>query len=544
MSQLNPLPVVQSIIDIRQERYSANTKAWEPLLERYETYLTTACSEGNDSSKQRHQSRGQLLARDRISLLLDPDSPFLELCPFAGHSLKDSSPNANMIGGIGIVSGRPCMIISHIPTVSAGAWNEFLVIKQNRLTEIATENHLPVIGLVQSAGVNLPYQFRVFHKGGQIFRDLAVRSALNIPSCAVVFGSSTAGGAYQPALSDYTIMVKDQAQVFLGGPPLVKMATGETVEAEALGGAKMHAETTGLADQIAVDEFDAIRKVREWILSLSPPSSQASPSTPSHSPPPPRYPSTDLLSLVDPDIRKPFPMSEVLLRLVDDSRLSPFKPTYGRNLITTFAHIHSHPVGIIANATPVIHSDEALKGSQFIRLCNQQSLPIIFLHNVTGFMVGPKAETSGIIKKGAQFVSAVSVSKVPHISLIMGASYGAGNYAMCGRSYKPRFLFSWPSGRCSVMGPEQLAGVMETIQGRSARNRGGGEEGEERRRREVKELRDRVEREGECYSTSAHVLDDGVIHPLDTREVLGMCLEVVKIPGVRGAEEHRALARM
>ena len=546
MVSANTFPVIESTVDIRQEHFIANRRAWQPLIDKFEAALATACSEGNDASRSRHQIRGQILARDRISLLLDDDSPFLELCLFAGHGMRDSSPCANIIAGIGTVYGRQCMIISHIPTISGGAWTEFTVVKQNRVTEIATENHLPVIGLVQSAGVNLPYQFRVFHKGGQIFRDLAIRSQLNLPSCAVVFGSSTAGGAYHPALSDHTIFVKDQAQVFLGGPPLVKMATGEIVEAEALGGAKIHAEVTGLADQIAIDEFDAIRKVREWVTSLS---NNNNPSTSTTSLPlPPRYPSSDLLSLVSPDIRKPFPMTEVLLRLVDDSRHSPFKPTFGPNLITTFTQIHGHKTGIIANATPVIHADEALKGTQFIRLCNQQSLPIIFLHNVTGFMVGPKAEHQGIIKKGAQFVSAVSVSRVPHISVIIGASYGAGNYAMCGRSYRPRFLFAWPSGRCSVMGPEQLAGVMETVQGRSRANRQGRNEDDEKKKRkqkkEVQDLRDRVEREGECYSTSAVVLDDGIIDPRDTRDVLGMCLEVVKIPPVRGADEHRALARM
>lgn len=254
MATTNTFPVIESTVDIRQERYVANRKAWQPLLDKFDAALATACSEGNEASKTRHQSRGQLLARDRISLLLDTDSPFLELCGFAGHGLKDSSPCANLIAGIGLVCGRPCMVISHIPSISGGAWNEYTVVKQNRVTEIATENDLPVVGLVQSAGVNLPYQFRVFHKGGQIFRDLAVRSLLGKPSCAVVFGSSTAGGAYHPALSDYTIFVKDQAQVFLGGPPLVKMATGETVDAEHLGGAKIHAEVTGLADQIAVDE--------------------------------------------------------------------------------------------------------------------------------------------------------------------------------------------------------------------------------------------------------------------------------------------------
>ncbi|KND87609.1 putative methylcrotonoyl-CoA carboxylase beta chain, mitochondrial [Tolypocladium ophioglossoides CBS 100239] len=381
----------------------------------------------------------------------------------------------------------------------------------------------------QLLGVFLPQQFKVFHAGGQIFRDLARRSQLGQQSCAIVFGSSTAGGAYHPALSDYSIFVRGQAQVFLGGPPLVKMATGEVVEAEELGGAETHAKITGLADQIANDEFDAIRKAREWVATLGCwPTAQVAVS---ETPLPPRYPAEDLLALVNPDVRKPFDMVEILLRLVDDSRLSTFKPSYGHN------------VGIVANRVPVINVDEASKGAQFVRLCNQSNLPIIFLHNVTGFMVGKKAEHAAIIKKGAQMVSAVSCSTVPHISVILGASYGAGNYAMCGRAYKPRFLFTWPTGRCSVMGPDQLAGVMQTIEANSARSKGKEVDGAAVESR-VQKLRDSVQSDSESYRTSAALLDDGVIDPRDTRHVLGMCLEVVKIPGVKGADGHRVLARM
>jgi acetyl-CoA carboxylase carboxyltransferase component len=414
------------------------------------------------------------------------------------------------------------------------------VLKQNRVTAIATENRLPIIALVQSAGVFLPQQFRVVHAGGQIFRDLAVRSQEGLPSCAVVFGSSTAGGAYHPALSDYTIFVEKQAQVFLGGPPLVKMATGEIINAEELGGAKIHASLTGLADQIATDEFDALRKAREWISSMPLPLTRTLDSINAL---PPRYPAEDLYSLVNPDIRKPFDMKEVLLRIVDDSRLSIFKPSYGRNLCTAWASIMGYTVGIIANQIPVINPDEAMKGAQFIRLCNQQNIPIVFFHNVTGFMVGSKAEHAAIINKGAQLVSAVSCSKVPHISIILGASYGAGNYAMCGRSYKPRFLFTWPTGRCSVMGPDQLAGVMEQIQTNSAKAKGLVVSAEDIKAN-VRTFRDGVQRDSECYRTSAALLDDGIIDPRDTRDVLGMCLEVVHIPGIKGTESHRILARM
>ncbi|KAK6220705.1 hypothetical protein LQW54_001896 [Pestalotiopsis sp. IQ-011] len=531
-------PVLKSALDLRQSQYEDNRKSWAALLEKFDHALSQTSIEGSPEATARHMARGQLLARDRVSLVLDQDSPFLELGAFMGYNLKDSSPCASIIGGIGNVCGRPVMILAHIPTQSGGAWNEFTVIKQNRVTEIATENGLPIVALVQSAGVFLPQQFRVFHKGGQIFRDLAIRTQKGLKSCAVVFGSSTAGGAYHPALSDYTVFVKSQAQVFLGGPPLVKMATGEIIGAEELGGADVHATVTGLADQIVVDEFEAIRSAREWVASL--PTGDQMPMRRAE-PAKPRYPASDLLAIVNPDIRKPFDMSEALLRIVDDSRLLKFKPSFGRNLVTTWAHIHGFQVGIVANQTPVINADEAAKGAQFIRMCNQQSVPIVFLHNVTGFMVGSKAEHAAIIKRGAQMVSAVSCSTVPHISVILGASYGAGNYAMCGRAYRPRFLFAWPSGRCSVMGPDQLAGVMETIRRAGAR---GTPPDEAELARSVRSFRDGVERDSECYSTSAVGLDDGIIDPRDTRDVLGMCLEVVSREGIRGTESHSTLARM
>ncbi|KAF9250419.1 hypothetical protein DTO013E5_5556 [Penicillium roqueforti] len=469
MATESSFPVANTNIDLRGSQFQANKESWTPVLDRFEEALKQVSAEGNDVSLRRHISRGQLLPRDRVALLLDQDSPFLELGAFTGFGNEDSTPCGNLIAGIGNVCGRICLLMSHIPTQSGGAWNEMTVLKVNRMMEIAFENDLPLISLVQSAGVFLPQQFKVFHKGGQLFRDLALRTRHGKPSCAIVFGSSTAGGAYHPALSDYTIFVENQAQAFLGGPPLVKMATGEVIGAEELGGAKVHAITTGLADQIASDEFDAIHKSREWVASLQ----ARVPSVPGLiGSLPPRYPIEDVLSIVNPDIRKPFDMREVLLRIVDDSRLSVFKPKYGPNMITASAHIMGFPVGIVANQLSVINPNEAAKATQFIRMCNQQHTPIIFLHNVTGFMVGAKAEHAGIIKMGAQLVSAVSCSTVPHISIILGASYGAGNYAMCGRAYSPRFLFSWPTGRCSVMGPDQLSGVMENVQIASAKSKG------------------------------------------------------------------------
>ncbi|KAL4756761.1 carboxyl transferase domain-containing protein [Aspergillus foveolatus] len=528
-------PVLSSRLDLRAKHLQQNKADWGDILTRFEEALKRVAAEGSEASLNRHQSRGQLLPRDRVALLLDQDTPFLELGAFAGFENPNSTPCANLIAGIGNVSGRPCLLMSHIPTQSGGAWNEMTVLKVNRMMEVAFENDLPLISLVQSAGVFLPQQFRVFHKGGQLFRDLAVRTQHGKPSCAIVFGSSTAGGAYHPALSDYTIFVENQAQAFLGGPPLVKMATGEVIGAEELGGANVHATVTGLADQIAIDEFDAIVKAREWVATLR---ERAVPPHSLSSPVEPRYPAQDLLSLVNPDIRKPFDMLEVLLRIVDDSRLSVFKPKYGTNMINAWAHILGFPVGIVANQISVINPNEAAKTAQFIRMCNQENTPIIFLHNVTGFMVGAKAEHAGIIKMGAQLVSAVSCSTVPHISIIVGASYGAGNYAMCGRAYKPRFIFTWPTGRCSVMGPDQLSGVMETVQLQSAKSKGKVLEPSQLKK-QVESFRQSAARDSECYATSSMLIDDGIIDPRDTRDVLGMCLEVVNLDGVKGTETHQ-----
>jgi acetyl-CoA carboxylase carboxyltransferase component len=526
------------------EDFSSNVTAWDALLEEYNQALEQVSSQGSNVSIKKHLERGQLLARNRVAILLDEDSPFLEICPFAGYQNEDSTTAASLVTGIGLVNNVPTMILAHIPSINGGAWNEITVRKQNRITAIATQNGLPIIALVQSAGVFLPLQFRVFHIGGHIFRDLARRTMEGHASCAVVFGSSTAGGAYHPALSDHSIFVKKHARVFLGAPPLVKMATGEVVDAEGLGGAEMHASVTGLADQLATDEFDAIRKAREWILTTEAAQRVGRHSQPQAIPSPPRYDPEELLGIINPDIRAPMDMMEILLRIVDDSRLELFKPTFGTAMITAYAHIHGHLCGILANQCPIINPAESDKSTQFIHLCNQSRTPIIFLHNVTGFMVGLSAERAGLIKKGARFVSAVSTSSVPHISVICGASYGAGNYAMCGRSFKPHFLFAWPSAKCSAMGAEQLTGVMESITRESARK--AGRKIEERDIQPVlRKLREGVERDSGCYKLSSHLHDDGIIDPRDTREVLGMCLEVVKNrEPVKGAAGMQHLARL
>ncbi|OLL21815.1 putative methylcrotonoyl-CoA carboxylase beta chain, mitochondrial [Neolecta irregularis DAH-3] len=417
------------------------------------------------------------------------------------------------------------MVTAHIPTLDGGAWKPISTIKTKRICKIAAENDLPMISMVQSAGVSLPHQFRVFHSGGELFKDLAQRSGQGTPTCSVVMGSSTAGGAYQPGMSDYTILVKNQAQVFLGGPPLVKMATGEITDAESLGGADMHSRESGLSDQLAMDEFEAILKARQWILTINRENHG------SHRVPklrhvlPPIYDSDELLGIVSADIKHPFDMQEVISRIVDDSRVELFKPLYGKNL------------------NPVILSHEAHKGTQFIRLCNNSNTPIIFLHNVSGFMVGKKTEKEGLIKAGSLFVNAVSNSKVPHLSIVCGASYGAGNYAMCGRPYDPRFLFSWPNSRCSVMGPEQLTGVMEHI-AREGAAKAGHEIDEKALRVRSEGFRKRVEADGDVYYTSAHMLDDGIVDPRDTRNVLGMCLDIVYNVDVKGNPGFRGISRM
>ncbi|TVY37818.1 putative methylcrotonoyl-CoA carboxylase beta chain, mitochondrial [Lachnellula subtilissima] len=536
-------PQYPTHISDKSPKFQETASKWTSILAEFAGASLEAASESKTSSAIEKHTAGQLLARDRIALLRDPGTPFLELCAFAGHRLEDSSPSASVVAGIGVVSGIICMLFAHIPSLQGGAWNEYTVLKQNRITAIASENNLPLIALVQSAGVFLPQQFKVFHKGGQIFRDLALRSKNKQSSCAVVFGSSTAGGAYHPALSDYTIFVQDQAQVFLGGPPLVKMATGEVIGAEELGGADMHSTITGLSDQLAVDEFDAIRKVKEWVFTTSAAQAQLSRTELARETDNPKYSMESLLGIIDPDTRQSLDMMEVLLRIVDDSRIEIFKPAYGKGMITAWAYIHGHLTGIIANQTPIILPNEADKATQFIRLCNQGRNPIVFLHNVTGFMVGLKSERAGLIKKGAQLVSAVSTSSVPHISIICGASYGAGNYAMCGRAYAPRFLFSWPTSKCSVMGPDQLGGVMETI-ARGAAARGGRTVDESELKAKVEKFSEQVRKDSESLRTSAHLLDDGVIDPRDTRDVLGMCLEVVKLDPIEGNVGFHGLARI
>ncbi|KAI8090078.1 carboxyl transferase [Gilbertella persicaria] len=467
-------------------------------------------------------------SRERIELLLDEDSPFLELCALAGYDQDDQTLELILI-----LSGVLCLVSAHVATMAGGAMNETSALKGSRLHQIAMQNRLPTITFVQSAGANLQQQFRVFHRGGAGFRNQAILSKAGIPSCCVVFGSSTAGGAYTPGMSDYVIMIKKQAQVFLGGPPLVQMATGEVTDPESLGGADMHSRISGVSDQLADNELDGIRKAREWIANLNWEQKGSLPRRHIEGQyEEPYYSAEELLGIVSANIRIPFDATEVIIRIVDGSRFTPFKPNYGGNLVCGWAFIHGIPVGILANNN-VIFTQEANKATQFIQLCNTKNTPLIYLQNITGFMVGKRYEEEGIIKAGSRFINAVSNSQVPAITIMMGASYGAGNYAMCGRAYEPRFLFSWPNSKCSVMGAEQLTGVLDLVmrQGAARINQ---EIDEEMANQRKAMFQASVEAESDAYYTSSRLLDDGIIDPRDTRTVIGFCLAAIYNNKVEG----------
>lgn len=488
-------------------------------------------------------------ARDRLELLLDEDSPFLELMAFAGWDQEDTATGASLVSGIGLVCGVECLVSSNVATIKGGSLNESTLAKSGRLADIADENHLPSISLIQSAGADLRQQAKVFHRGGRGFRDLARRSKAGLTTIAVVFGNSTAGGAYMPGMSDYSIMVSKQAKVFLAGPPLVKMATGEVVDDETLGGAEMHSRVSGVSDFLAEDEFAAIAKARTIVSTLHYndikrhhlPSLHRSSKWSLRLIDSPLYPMEHLLGIVGSDLKRSFDIRQVISRLVDGSRFAEFKPLYGETLICGFSQIHGFPIGIIGN-NGVLFSEAAQKGSQFIHLCNQRHTPLLFLQNITGFMVGSSYERGGIIKYGAQMINAVSNSLVPAITIVIGASYGAGNYAMCGRAYQPRFLFSWPNSKCSVMGPDQLAGVMEIVARQSAL-RSGREIDLDVLQAQQNLLKQTVEAEGSVYYTSSRCIDDGIIDPRDTRSVVGFCLSIVHGVPVIGAN-HVGVARL
>jgi acetyl-CoA carboxylase carboxyltransferase component len=516
------MTVLTSALDTDSADYAARRAAMLGRLAELEAEHAKAVAGGGPKYVERHRRRGKLLARERIELLIDPDSPFLELSPLAAWG-TEFAVGASVVTGIGVVEGVECMIVASDPTVRGGASNPWTVKKSFRAADIALQNHLPLINLVESGGADLPTQKEIFIPGGRIFRDLTRLSAAGIPTIALVFGNSTAGGAYLPGMSDYVVMVKDRAKVFLGGPPLVKMATGEESDDESLGGAEMHARTSGLADYLAVDEYDALRIGRRIVARLNH-RKRGRPPLPAR---PPVYDEDELLGIVPDDLKIPFDPREVIARIVDGSDFDEFKPVYGTSLVTGWATLHGYPIGILANARGVLFSAESQKAAQFIQLANQTGTPLLFLQNTTGYMVGAEYEQGGIIKHGAMMINAVSNSRVPHLTVVMGASYGAGNYGMCGRAYDPRFLFTWPSARSAVMGPAQLAGVLSIVGRQAARARGEDydEEADAAMRAMVEQ---QIEAESLPFFLSGRLYDDGVIDPRDTRTVLGFCLSVIE----------------
>jgi acetyl-CoA carboxylase carboxyltransferase component len=516
--------VIDSRLDTASADFKARRDAMLAKLRDLDAEQAKAVAGGGPKYVERHRRRGKLLARERIELLVDPDSPFLELSPLAAWG-TDFPVGASVITGIGVVEGVECVIIASDPTVRGGSSNPWTLRKTLRAADIALENRLPLINLVESGGADLPTQKEIFIPGGRIFRDLTRLSAAGIPTIALVFGNSTAGGAYVPGMSDHVVMVKERAKVFLGGPPLVKMATGEESDDESLGGAEMHARTSGLADHLAEDEHDALRIGRRVVRRLNwrklgdPPCGPAGVRAPLHD-------EEELLGIVPEDLKIPFDPREVISRVVDGSEFDEFKPLYGASLVTGWATLHGHPIGVLANARGVLFGEEAQKAAQFIQLANQSRTPLVFLQNTTGYMVGKDYEQSGIIKHGAMMINAVSNSTVPHLTIVMGASYGAGNYGMCGRAYDPRFLFSWPSAKSAVMGPAQLAGVLSIVGRASAEARGQvyDEEADAAMRQMVET---QIESESLPFFLSGRLYDDGVIDPRDTRTVLGLCLSAI-----------------
>jgi acyl-CoA carboxylase subunit beta len=516
------MATLTSTVDPASAAYRDNREASLARLAELDAELAKARAGGGPKYVDRHHARGKLLPRERIELLLDRDSPFLELSPLAAWG-SDYAVGASLVSGIGVVSGVECVVTANDPTVRGGASNPWTVQKAFRADDIAARNRLPLLSLVESGGADLPSQAEIFVPGGRLFRDLTRLSAAGIPTVALVFGNSTAGGAYVPGMSDHVVMVRERAKVFLGGPPLVKMATGEEADDESLGGADMHARVSGLADHLAEDERDALRLGRQIVSRLSWRKLGPGPSLPADEP---LHEPDELLGIVSADLRVPFDPREVLARVVDGSRFDEHKPAYGPSLVTGWASIHGYPVGVLANARGVLFSEESQKAAQFIQLANQSDVPLVFLQNTTGYMVGAAYEQAGIVKHGALMINAVANSRVPHLTVVMGASYGAGNYGMCGRAYEPRFLFSWPGAKSAVMGPQQLAGVLSIVarQAAAARNQPYDEEAD-RALREMVETQ--VEEQSLALAMSGRLYDDGVIDPRDTRTVLGICLSAV-----------------
>jgi acyl-CoA carboxylase subunit beta len=530
-----------SHVDVKSKEFQDNRAGMLELLREIEEQLTLARAGGGTRSIERHRGRGKLLIRDRIELLLDPDSPFLELSPLAGWG-TDFSVGGGMVSGIGVVAGVECVVNGHDPTVMGGAITALSNKKLDRSLEISRINRLPYIQFVESAGGDLRRgtgdpeaemrrNLAHFAESGGLFHDITVLSGSRIPTISVVFGSSTAGGAYQPGMSDYNIFIRERSKVFLGGPPLVKMATGEDSTDEELGGAEMHAAISGLADYLADDEVSAIGMARSVVEHLNWRKLGPGPSLPADEP---VYDQEDLLGVLPVDLKSPLDIREVICRVVDGSRFEEFKPLYGRTLVTGWASIHGFPVGILGN-NGVLFSDSSEKAAQFIQLCNQIDVPLVFLQNITGYIVGKAFEHGGIVKNGSKMINAVSNSKVPHITVIIGASYGAGNYGMSGKAFDTRFVFTWPTAKISIMGPKQLAGVMSIVRRAGAASAGRPFD-EEADAAENAAVEDRAEKESLALYATGRVADDGIIDPRDTRTVLGFSLSAVHSNVVSGTD--------
>ena len=536
--------IIETRLDRRSETFSRNRADMLESLQTVEELLAEAARGGGEQEMARLRARGKMPLRERISMALDRDTPFLEISPLAAWR-SNFNVGSGFVVGIGVISGVECVILGHDPSVRAGAFNAFNSKKLMRGLEIARTNRMPYVQFVESAGADLRgdsgkedpeaairREIGHFAESGRLFYEITELSKLRIPTVSIVFGASTAGGAYQPGMSDYNIFIRGQSKVFLGGPPLVKMATGEDANEESLGGAEMHTTISGLGDYLAEDETDGIRIAREVIAHLNWNKLGPGPTLPAD---PPLYDAEELLGIVGKDLRQPFDIREVIARIVDGSRFEEFKPLYGPTLVTGWASIHGFPVGILGNNGALL-SESSEKAAQFIQLCNQINVPLVFLHNITGYIVGTDFEQRGITKNGSKMINAVSNSTVPHLTVIVGASYGAGNYGMSGRAFGTRFNFIWPTAKIAVMGPKQMAGVMTIVQ-RAAAQRRGEQFDEESNAKRVASVEHWAEERSKGLFATSRVSDDGMIDPRDTRTVLGIALSACHSNVVAGTKE-------
>ncbi|MDA9039881.1 acyl-CoA carboxylase subunit beta [Gammaproteobacteria bacterium] len=548
MKTENIAPVIRTNLDTKSELYQKNKEMMLEKLVFLDELLDLAEIGGGARHHERLAKRGKMPVRERVMNVIDPDSPFLEIQPFAGYGTDNFNVGGGCVSGVGIVSGVECVIFANDPTVKAGAMTVYVGEKWARAIEISRENKIPFISFVESAGGDLSVsglnqggtppispsiQSPHFAATGRFFYEMTELSKLRIPVISVVFGSSTAGGAYQPGMSDYNIFIKDQSMAFLAGPPLVKMATGEESDSETLGGAKMHSEKSGLSDYLAEDEMDALRLCRQVVSHLNWDKTGQEPMKISSDP---LYNQEELLGILAEDLKSAVDIKEIIARFSDGSKFEEFKPLYGPTMVCGWTSVHGYQVGILGNNGP-IYPESAEKAASFIQLCNKRNIPLIFLHNVTGFLVGKDFESQGIIKKGSQLINAVSNSMVPHITIVVGASYGAGTYAMSGKAYNNRFTFLWPTAKIAVMGPEQMAGVMSIV--RKAKALRDGQKFDEKADEQIKKMViDYLEGMSLGLVASSMVTDDGIIDPRDTRDIIGFCLSIVSNQPIQGAKEY------